>query len=91
MRSGDETKFYDYTLVDLRDGSVVEQGQFAILHDDYIAEAQEYKYCIICNAIRPLQFFHRHGSRKSGRQGECRLCKAIYNAIKNQTRLTDQH
>ena len=91
MRSGDETKFYDYTLVDLRDGSVVEQGQFAILHDDYSAEAQEYKYCIICNAIRPLQFFHRHGSRKSGRQGECRLCKAIYNAIKNQTRLTDQH
>ena len=34
LRSGEETKFYDYTLVDLRDNSTIEQGQFTILHDD---------------------------------------------------------
>lgn len=35
--------------------------------------------------------FDRHSTRKSGRQGECSLCKKFYNAIKNQTRLPDQH
>ena len=68
-----------------------EEGRFTILHDDYIEEAQGYKYCIICNTIKPLHLFDRHRSRRSGRQGECRLCKAVYNAIKNKTRLTDQH
>jgi hypothetical protein len=91
LRSGDETSFYSYTLEDLRDNSTIEDGQFTILHDDYVAEAQEYKYCIVCNTLKPLEFFDHHGARKSGRQGECRLCKAVYNAIKNQTRLTDQH
>lgn len=96
MRSGDETKFYEYKLVRLKDGSVedgtvIEEGAFTILHDDYIEEAQEYKYCIICNTMKPLHLFDRHGARRSGRQGECRLCKAVYNSIKNRTRLTDQH
>lgn len=93
MRSGDESKFYEYDLVDKRitPPQVIETGEFAILHDDYIQEAQDYKYCIICNTIKPLDLFDRHKSRKSGRQGECRLCKKVYNAIKNQTRLTDQH
>jgi len=91
LRSGNETTFYHYTLRDLRDDSVIEQGQFTILHDDYVSEAQEFKYCIVCNTLKPLQLFDRHRARKSGRQGECRLCKTVYNAIKNQTRLTDQH
>jgi hypothetical protein len=91
MRSGDEAQFYDYQLADLRDNSIIEEGPFTILHDDYIEEAQEYKYCIVCNTMKPLLFFDRHRSRKSSRQGECRLCKRVYNAIKNQTRLTDQH
>ena len=91
MLSGDETQFYEYKLQDRRDGSIIEEGTFTILHDDYIEEAQEYKYCIICNTIKPLDLFDRHNARKSGRQGECRLCKAVYNAIKNKTRLTDQH
>ena len=91
MRSGDETQFYEYKLIDLKDNSITEEGSFAILHNDYIAEAQEYKYCIICNTIKPLALFDRHRSRKSRRQGECRLCKAVYNSIKNKTRLTDQH
>ena len=91
IRSGDETQFYEYKLVDERDNSTTEEGVFAILHDNYIEEAQEYKYCIICNTIKSLDLFGRHRSRKSGRQGECRLCKLSYNSIKNKTRLTDQH
>ena len=91
MRSGDEAQFYEYKLIDQRNDSIIEKGAFAILHDDYIAEAQEYKYCIICNTIKPLTLFDHHRSRKSRRQGECRLCKKIYNSIKNKTRLPDQH
>jgi DNA-directed RNA polymerase subunit M/transcription elongation factor TFIIS len=88
---GNESKFYDYKLRDRRDNSVIQEGEFTILHDDYLAEAKEFKYCIICSALKPLEFFDRHSARKSGRQGECRLCKGVYNGIKNQTRTTDQH
>lgn len=92
LKAGEESKFFDYDLKLKADDSVVESGEFKILHDDYIAEAQEYKYCIYCNALKPLESFSQHGSRKqTGRQGECNLCKTIYNAIKNQTRLSDQH
>ena len=94
IRSGDETLFYEYELHELLEGktkSITEEGRFTILHDDYIEEAQEYKYCIICNTIKPLYMFDKHKVRNSGRQGECRLCKKVYNAIKNKTRLTDQH
>ena len=91
MLSGDETQFYEYKLLDERDSSITEEGTFAILHDNYVEEAREYKYCIICNTIKPIDLFDRHKSRKSGRQGECRLCKVVYNSIKNKTRLTDQH
>lgn len=91
MLSGDETQFYAYKLEDQRDHSIIEEGTFTILHDDYIEEAREYKYCIICNTIKSLDLFDRHSDRRSGRQSECKLCKAVYNAIKNKTRLTDQH
>ena len=89
--SGGETQFYEYKLIDQRDNSITQEGTFTILHDDHVEEAQEYKYCIICNTIKPLHSFDRHSARKSGSQGECRLCKTVYNSIKNQTRLTDQH
>lgn len=92
--SGGETKFYDYSM-DVNDDEgnpvSVATGAFTIYHDDYIEEAKEYKYCIVCNTIKPLEYFDRHSSRASGRQGECRLCKKAYNEIKNGTRLTDQH
>ena len=94
IRSGEETLFFDYELHELLDGRpnfTIEEGRFTILHDDYIEEAQDYKYCIICNTIKPLYMFDKHKVRNSGRQGECRLCKKVYNAIKNKTRLTDQH
>jgi DNA-directed RNA polymerase subunit M/transcription elongation factor TFIIS len=88
---GEESKFYDYELRDLRDDSIIKEGNFTILHDDYIDEAEEFKYCIICNALKPLDLFDRHSARKSKRQGECRLCKAVYNELKNPTRIMDQH
>ena len=91
LKSGEETKFYDYKLKNTKTNKLIEKGSFTILHDDYVKEAQEYKYCIICNTLKFLDFFDKHSSRKSGRQGECRLCKAVYNSIKNQTRITDQH
>lgn len=91
MRSGDTTALFDFDLLDLRDDSVLETGQFVILHDDYIAEAEEYKYCILCSTMKPLTYFDKHASRATKRQGECRLCKGVYNSIKNRTRLTEQH
>jgi 5-methylcytosine-specific restriction endonuclease McrA len=91
FRDDSTTKFYDYTLINTNTGKTIEDGEFIIYHKEYVNEAKEFKYCIICNTIKPLEFFDSHQSRKSGRQGECRLCKRIYNAIKNQTRISDQH
>lgn len=87
--AGETIKIYDYDL--LRDDVVVEQGPFELLHDDYVLAAERFKYCIICAALKPLDQFDRHSARASGRQGECTLCKKSYNAIKNQTRLIEQH
>ena len=86
-----ETKYFEYELVHLEAEEVIESGDFVILHNDYIAEAHLYKYCLLCYALKPVEFFDRHASRRSGYQGECRLCKTIYNGIKNQSRTTDQH
>jgi hypothetical protein len=91
MRSGEESKFFDYDLADLRTDTVIESGEFKVLNDDYITEAQEYKYCLLCNSLKPLNYFDVHRSRPGTGRGECNLCKAIYNSIKNQTRLPDQH
>lgn len=92
--AGRETKFYDYSM-DVNDENgnpvSVSTGEFTIYHEDYIDEAGLYKYCIVCNTIKPIDFFDKHSARASGHQGECRLCKKAYNEIKNGTRLTDQH
>ena len=48
----------------------METGEFAILHDDYIAEAGRYKYCIICCTLKPVEFFDRlltPAARSTGR------------------------
>lgn len=91
MFAGGETKFYDYKLYHEVEKKVIEEGIFSVLHDEYLEEAKFYKYCIVCNTIKPVELFSNHGSRKSGRQSECILCKNIYNTIKNKTRITDQH
>jgi hypothetical protein len=89
--AGETTVVYEYDLRDKRDNSIFETGIFEILHDDYVEEAKGYKYCIICSTLKPIELFDKHGSRETGRQSECNLCKRLYNAIKNQTRLADQH
>ena len=91
LTSGGETKFFDYQLVHKEENEVIEDGSFAILHDDYLTEAHEFKHCVLCYTLKPVEFFDRHASRKSGFQSECRLCKTMYNGIKNQSRIADQH
>ena len=90
-RAGDDTKLFDYALVRHPSGDTIERGEFTVLHDEYIRDAQRLKYCLLCCALKPLQLFDKHKSRQSGRQGECRSCKTVYNGIKNQSRTTDQH
>ncbi len=90
-RSGDEVTFYNFILRDLEEDRIIEEGEFAILVDDYLDEAGRFKYCVICNTLKPLDAFDNHASRKTKRQSECRLCKQVYNSIKNQTRTADQH
>lgn len=89
--AGKSELIYDYNLRDKRDGSIIEKGTFETLHDDYVREAKPYKYCIICSTLKPLDLFDKHKARKSAHQGECNLCKQLYNSIKNQTRLAEQH
>jgi hypothetical protein len=90
-KAAESTKLYDYELIDERDGKTIEAGPFELLHDDYLGEAHRFKYCIVCGALKPIELFGLHAPRRSGRQGECRLCKQVYNGIKNQTRLVEQH
>lgn len=91
LETGGQTKFFDYTLYHETDKKVVEVGGFVVLHDDYVQEAKLHKYCLICYTLKPVELFSQHRARVSGYQGECQSCKTIYNGIKNQTRITDQH
>lgn len=88
-----KVKLYDYEVLVTEKNieMTMESGFFSISHRDYIDEAQRLKFCIVCNKLKPVEDFDRHTSRRSGRQGECRLCKKVYNSIKNATRLQDQH
>ena len=90
-QSGGESKFFDYELYHKVENKVIEAGHFVVLHDDYVAEAKLHKYCLLCYAMKPVELFSRHASRESGYQGECQSCKMMYNGIKNQSRITDQH
>lgn len=89
--AGEISVVYKYDLIDTDKNKVIESGDFEILHDDYVEESASFKYCIICATLKPLSMFSKHSTRRSGHQGECRLCKTLYNSIKNQTRIADQH
>lgn len=89
LRSGDYTSIFDYDLH--VDGQIVDSGVFDISHDRYLESAGRYKYCTLCKSLKPMEHFGTHNSRKSKKQGECKLCKDIYNGIKNGTRKSDQH
>ena len=88
---GSDTSFFEYRLHKVQDDATLREGDFSILHDDYVNEAAEFKYCLLCCALKPVSHFDIHNGRTSGRQGECRLCKRQYNEVKNPTRTPDQH
>lgn len=35
----------------------------------------EQKHCDKCNQILPIEYFHRNGFRKDGRDNVCRACR----------------
>ena len=87
----DTVRLFAYDLMVDGTDTPLEQGLFELLVGDYVTEAQEFKYCVLCYALKPMDRFDRHSARQTGRQGECNMCKRQYNSIKNQTRLADQH
>lgn len=92
--SGGEQHLFDFSM-DVNDendvATSVQEGEFIISHDEYIENSPLYKYCLLCNTLKPIEGFHKHAVLKSGRQGECIMCKTNYNAVKNRTRTSDQH
>lgn len=86
---GGETDFFDYKYK-VR-GQIITEGQFIISHDEYIAEASEYKYCVLCNTLKPVTAFSTHNRSGSGYQSECKSCKDKYNDLANPIRTSDQH
>ena len=90
LRDGEVTRLFDYDL--LVDNQVVESEEaFAVAHGEYVRNAADYKYCLLCYTMKPMDAFGKHGTRQSGRQGECTSCKTAYNRIKNKTRISEQH
>jgi hypothetical protein len=88
---GRATKSADYELLNVASGEVLAAGPFEITHDAFLDAAPRFKYCIICSTLQPAENFDRHTGRRSGLQGECRVCKQTYNEIKNGSRLPEQH
>lgn len=90
--AGGSLYLFDYRLVDKNTGDVINEGPFAPTHDAYVGSAERVKYCLQCYTLQPLSNFDQHSSRPhSERQGECRMCKRLYNDLKNESRLAEQH
>lgn len=92
--SGGERHLFDFSMDvnnDSGEAVSVQEGEFVVSHDEYIENAPLYKHCLICNTLKPIEYFHKHAVLKSGGQGECIICKTNYNAIKNGTRISDQY
>lgn len=46
-----------------------------------------FKLCSICEALKPIEAFHKHSGTRSGRQPECAVCKnERINALLNPLR-----
>jgi hypothetical protein len=89
---GGSVELFDYYLRDKRSKSEISHGPFAPTHRVYLDKAERVKYCLLCCTLQPLDNFGRHARREaSQRQGECKMCKDLYNGLKNATRLTEQH
>jgi hypothetical protein len=88
---GGSERFYGYEVVFSATGEVFDSGDFAPTHRAYLDLSEHVKYCVVCYALLPLAAFDGHKARVTGRQGECKMCKRVYNDLKNATRLTEQH
>lgn len=88
---GGSLHLFDYVLVNRESEDTINSGPFAPTHSAYLSLAERVKYCVLCYTLQPLDAFDRHASRVTGRQGECRMCKRLYNELKNESRLTEQH
>jgi hypothetical protein len=83
---------FDYRLRDLHTGEVINEGPFMPAHEVYVGRAERVKYCLNCYTMQPLGNFDVHSPRpNSKRQGECRMCKKLYNDFKNESRIAEQH
>lgn len=91
LEDGGSEELFEYTLIRIADEKELAAGPFAPAHRDYLALAEHVKYCVLCYSLLPLDAFDRHSARQTGRQGECRMCKRLYNELKNPTRLPEQH
>lgn len=89
--AGGAEHLFEYELRNKASGAVLNEGPFDAAHDAYVGAAERVKYCLNCYTLQPLANFDRHASRQSQRQGECKLCKQLYNEFKNGSRLTEQH
>lgn len=80
--SGGEQHLFDYSM-DVKDDkgnpASVETGEFLVEHDEYIENAHLFKYCLLCNTLKPVECFHKHKKLKSRYQGECLAGKPQYN------------
>ncbi len=89
---GGSVQLFDYHLLEKSTGREISDGPFAPTHRVYVDRAERVKYCLYCCTMQPLENFGRHSARPaSERQGECKMCKDLYNTLKNETRLTEQH
>jgi hypothetical protein len=88
---GGALHLFDYALVRKDSGEAINSGPFSPTHRAYLDQAEHVKYCVLCYTMQPLESFDRHKrAKQTGRQGECRMCKKLYNGLKNESRLTEQ-
>lgn len=80
---------FDYDLV--VNDELLDSDTFSQPIHDYILLSEDYKYCKLCETLKPLSAFHKHSRLSTGRQSECASCKTQYNSFKNGTRTSDQH
>lgn len=55
--SGGEQHLFDFSMdVNNADGEIVsvQEGEFVVSHDEYIENAALYKYCLICDTLKPI-------------------------------------
>ncbi len=63
-----------------------QNGYFA----KFLEKTPHWKYCRICENLKPVNVFDKHARMPSGYQMECKVCKWVINARLNPKRTRDQ-